>query len=138
MIIDTNVVSEAMRGDPDGVVTRFLSVHPEAALSMAAVTVQEVTYGLARMPAGRRKEALSSIWAEIHAELAERIHPLDAATAIVAGELLATGEATGRGIGLPDAQIAATCLVRGESLATRNVRDFEGLGIQVVNPWDGA
>jgi predicted nucleic acid-binding protein len=135
MIIDTNVVSEAMKGDPEGVIARLLDAYPWPTLAIAAVTVQEVTYGLARMPDGRRKAVLSELWDEIRSGMSDRVLGLDAVTAALAGEILALREAQARPIGLPDAQIAATCLRYSRQLATRNTKDFEGLGIDLVDPW---
>ena len=136
MIIDTNVVSEVMRGDPSGVIGAWLGRPRHSELSMAAVTVQEVTYGLARLPEGRRRDTMTDLWRELRGTLAVRVLPLDSGTALLAGEVMAHREGQGRSIGVPDAQIAATCMMHQEALATRNTRDFEGLGLTLINPWD--
>lgn len=136
MIVDTNVVSEVMRGDPTGAVGAWLARPESSGVSIAAITVQEITYGLSRLPAGRRRENLSRLWDEVRGELALQVLPLDSATALVAGELMALRELQGRAIGVPDAQIAATCLMNSTPLVTRNTKDFEGLGIELVNPWN--
>lgn len=135
MILDTNVVSEAMKGDPSGIIRRLLQRHPARTWALAAVTVQEITYGLARMPEGSRRSTLTSLWNEVHEVLAVRVYPVDSITAVLAGEILAVRESRGHTIGAPDAQIAATCLQRSEPLATRNLHDFEGLGIDLIDPW---
>lgn len=135
MILDTNVISEVMRGDPLSVISVLLEEHGDHALALAAVTVQEISYGLARLPDGNRRDTLSDLWNEIREGLVRYVHPLDVDTALLAGHLLASREAKGRFIGVPDAQIAATCLIHNDSLATRNTRDFDGLGIELVNPW---
>ena len=135
MIVDTNVVSEVMRGDPTRAIGAWLVRAENNGVSIAAITVQEITYGLSRLPAGRRREDLTRLWDEVRGELAVQVLPLDSGTALLAGELMALRELQGRAIGVPDAQIAATCLVHRMPLATRNVRDFDGLGIDVHNPW---
>lgn len=135
MIIDTNVVSEVMRGDPTGVIGTWLELRRDAGLTIAAITVQEISYGLSRLPTGRRRDDMIRLWDEVRDVFAIQVLALDSGTALLAGELMADRERHGRSLGVPDAQIAATCLVHRTALATRNVRDFAGLGIDIVNPW---
>jgi toxin FitB len=135
VIIDTNVVSEVMRGDPTGVIGTWLELPRDTGLTVAAVTVQEISYGLSRLPTGRRRDDMVRLWDELRDGLAFQVLGLDSGTALLAGELMADRERHGRSLGVPDAQIAATCLVHRTALATRNVRDFTGLGIDIVNPW---
>lgn len=136
MIVDTNVVSEVMRGDPSGVIGTWLGHSRNDPLTIAAVSVQEISYGLARLPEGRRRETMTTLWDELRHSLAVQVIELDSGTALLAGEVMAHRERQGHAIGIPDAQIAATCLVHKQSLVTRNVRDFAGLGIDIVNPWE--
>ena len=136
MILDTNVLSELMRGDPTNVVTAWLEAHPDTEFTIAAVTVQETTFGLARMPAGERRDRLEGTWRHLWAHLALNVLPCDAEVATQAGRLSALREETGRHLGMADAQIAATALVRGVPLATRSTKDFDDLGVTVINPWD--
>lgn len=112
-----------------------VACRPSGIWALAAVTVQEVTYGLARLPTGSRRSRLAALWNEVHETLAAHVYPMDSVTAVLAGEILAMQDSRGRTVGLADAQIAATCLQRAEPLATRNLRDFEGLGIDLFNPW---
>lgn len=135
MIIDTNVVSEVMRGDPTGVIRAWLERPRDSALTVAAVTVQEISYGLSRLPTGRRRDDMIRLWDEVRNELAVQVVALDSGIALLAGELMAERERHGRSMGVPDAQIAATCLLHRATLVTRNVRDFEGLGIDIDDPW---
>lgn len=135
MILDTNVVSEMMRGDPTGTVSAWLATCEAATLGIAAVTVQEITFGLERMARGVRQQRLAEAWSTLNNELDMYVHPLTTLTAQTAALLQARREESGRHLGVGDAQIAATALVHGHSLATRNVRDFEGLGLDLVDPW---
>lgn len=134
MVLDTNVVSEIMRERPDVRVSAWLRTQREVALS--AITAAEITYGIARLADGRRKTEMYQRWARISDELSECILVLDMAAAAKAGVLCARQEARGRHLGLADAAIAGTCETNSAALATRNIKDFEGLGIELVNPWD--
>lgn len=136
MILDTNVLSELMRGDPTNVITMWLDTHSRTDLTIAAVTVQETTFGLARMPEGARRDRLEGTWLLLWGRLALNVLPCDADVATQAGRLSALHEKSGKHLGLADAQIGATALVHRVPLATRNTKDFEGLGIELVNPWD--
>ena len=135
MILDTNILSEVMRGDPTGTVSAWLATCDDTTAGIAAVTVQEITFGLRRMPAGVRQQRLASAWDRILTELSLYVHPLDLHKAEAAAMLQVRREESGRHLGVADAQIAATALVHGRPLATRNVRDFDGLGLDLVNPW---
>ena len=135
MILDTHVLSELMRGDPTNVVTSWLDAHPDTEFTLAAVTVQETTFGLARMPEGSRRDRLEGTWRHLWAHLTLNVLPCDAEVATQAGMFSATREQAGRHLGMADAQIAATAFVHGVPLATRNTKDFEGLGIELVDPW---
>lgn len=136
MILDTNVLSELMRGDPTNVLSSWLGAHPDTEFALAAVTVQETTFGLARMSEGARRDRLEGTWSHLWAHLALHVLPCDADVATQAGMLSALRERAGRHLGMADAQIAATALVHGVPLVTRNTKDFEGLGIEVIDPWD--
>lgn len=134
MIVDTNVLSEVLRPAPSAEVTSWLR-RRESTIHLSVVTVQELTFGVARMPRGARQAELQrSIDDAIHA-FHGRVLPITIDVARTAGLLLAERLVKGRPLSLPDAQIAATALVHGHSVATRNVRDFEGLGLDVLNPW---
>ena len=135
MILDTNILSEVMRGDPTGIVSAWLSTCDDTTAGIAAVTVQEITFGLRRMPAGVRQQRLASAWDRILTELSLYVHPLDLHKAEAAAMLQVRREESGRHLGVADAQIAATSLLLGRPLVTRNVRDFDGLGLDLANPW---
>lgn len=136
IVLDTNVISELARPAPDARVVSW--VDAQDSVAMTATTVAELLYGVARLPAGARKAKLEGAIRELtDMRLRDRVLGFDRAAASHYAQIAADREAAGRPISVADAQIAAVCRVRGVSLATRNVRDFEGVGITLVNPWTG-
>ena len=136
IVLDTNVLSELMRPAPDPAVERWLADQPAASVFISAITEAELRYGVALLPSGKRR---STIAAEIEGMLGEefsgRILPFDSPAAVAFAEIAADRRQAGRPISQADAQIAAIARSRGAALATRNVSDFEGCGVEVVNPW---
>ncbi|MEO8750821.1 MAG: type II toxin-antitoxin system VapC family toxin [Allobranchiibius sp.] len=131
--IDTTVVSEMMRPEPDMTVLAWAD-----AVGMphtTAITVAEVTYGIARLPDGRRRDRLTMLAAAMFADFGEVILPFDTDVAHQYAEVVAGRERGGRPIAMVDAQIAAIRASREATLATRNTRNFDGTGISVVDPW---
>lgn len=136
ILLDTNVISELIRPSPDASVRQFLRGQLAEELFTCTVCEAEILYGLKRMPSGRRRGDLSArIVAFLSEAFLDRIVPFDSACATHYGEIRASREAAGRPITVEDALIAATVRARGAVLATRNLADFEGTGITVVNPW---
>ena len=137
ILLDTNVISEMMRPRPDPAVGRWLADRPPASVFISAITEAELRYGLALLPEGKRRSALTVVMEEMLAEdFRERIIAFDSSAAVAFVRIAADRRQAGRPISQPDAQIAATARSRGAALATRNVADFEGCGIVIVNPWD--
>lgn len=135
IVIDTNVVSEMMRDDPDrNVLTWSETV---GRLHTTAITLAEIDYGVARLPEGHRKDRLAATAASVFVDYDELIVAFDARAARRYGSIVAEREKAGRPITTADAQIAAICASLQATLATRNTSDFEGTGIELVNPWDG-
>ena len=139
ILLDTHVVSELMRLSPDPGVESWIADRPADALYFSAVGEAELLYGLAVMPAGRRRDRLSS---EIDAMLREdfegRILPFDSAAARSHAGIAVARRFAGRPIAPADCQIAAIAHCRGMAVATRNIRDFEDMEIDVIDPWVGA
>ncbi len=139
ILLDTNILSELMRPAPDPAVERWLAVQPDASMFISAITEAELRYGAALLPSGKRRSALT---AEIDGMLEEdfdgRILPFDRLAAQAFAEIAADRRQAGRPISQADAQIAAIARSRGASLATRNVPDFDGCGVEVINPWSAA
>ena len=138
LLLDTNVVSEMMRKSPHPAVQAWVLGHPADDLYFSAVGEAELRYGAAIMPAGRRRDTLASeIEAMLHDAFARRILPFDSGAAIAYAEIAAGRRAAGRPVSHADCQIAAIARSRGMAVATRNVRDFVDMGIDVIDPWEG-
>lgn len=136
IVLDTNVVSELVRERPAEGVLAWVDARPVDDLHLTAITVAELRYGVARLPHGRRKDALEgAVAALIDDDFDGRVLPFDRAAADRYGVIVAGRERSGRPISQADAQIAAVCDAREAALATRNVRDFSETGITVVDPW---
>ncbi|MYG40536.1 MAG: type II toxin-antitoxin system VapC family toxin [Nitrospira sp. SB0677_bin_15] len=139
VVLDTTVVSELMRLSSDPAVEAWTAGHPAASLFFSAVGEAELRYGVAIMPAGRRRDRLA---AEIEAMLRDdfegRVLPFDSDAARFYAQIAASRRAAGRSVSQTDCQIAAIARAHGMAVATRNVRDFVDAGIDVIDPWDGA
>jgi len=133
VILDTNVVSDAMRPTPDPAVSRWLRGLSTEHAAITVVTVEEVFYGLGLLPDGRRRMSLEASFRSILATLT--IVGFDIPSATHCAAIRASRRDAGHPISLADAQIAGIVRAQGHSLATRNVRDFDGCGLDVVNPW---
>jgi toxin FitB len=135
IVLDTNVLSELTRRVPNERVATWIDTQVD--LAITATTVGEIFAGIRRMSEGRRRAELAALLtAIIDEDFADRVLPYDRAAAEAYAIVMTTRLAAGRPIGLADAQIAAICLAIGAAIATRNVRDFEGTGVTVINPWD--
>jgi predicted nucleic acid-binding protein len=139
IVLDTNILSELMRPMPEAAVEQWLADQPEASVFISAITEAELRYGAKIMPPGKRQAALA---AEIESMIGEdfggRILPFDSPAAVAFADIAAQRRQAGRPISQADAQIAAIARSRGAALATRNVPDFEGCGVEVINPWIAA
>lgn len=136
ILLDTNVLSELIRPEPDEGVTEWLDSLDAATVGTTAITVAELLYGVARLPAGRRKERLSgAIRGLIEEDFDGRVEPFDVKAATHYADLLSDRETAGRPISVADAQIAAICRKLGATLATRNTSDFADTGIDILDPW---
>lgn len=135
IVLDTNVVSELMAAQPDQAVTTWLLRQRLRELATTSVTVGEITFGLHAMPDGQRRDVKLDAASKIWTAFERVILPFDRAAAERYGEVLARRRAIGRPTSTLDAQIAAICLVNRATLATRNTKDFEDTGVDVVDPW---
>jgi len=135
IILDTNVISEAIREDPSPKVQEWMTAQIEP-LVTTAITVQELYYGVSILPDGKKKNGLMDAIKEgLHSTQA--ILPYDAEAARATATILAKFKKSGINIKSPDdAQIAGIALAHKLPVATRNVKDFEAAGVQVINPWD--
>ncbi|MFP4616423.1 MAG: type II toxin-antitoxin system VapC family toxin [Thiohalorhabdus sp.] len=136
IVLDTNVISELMRPAPNADVVAWVDGLPAGELAVTAVTVAEVLYGIARLEDGQRKGMLGALARTMfEEEFGGRVLAFGAEEAEVYAELVARRHAQGSPISMADSQIAAVAVCRGARLGTRNVGDFAGLPLEVVNPW---
>jgi len=136
IVLDTNVISELMRAQPDPGILSWMERQAMAGLFTTTLTQAEIFYGLALLPEGHRREALiAAAQPMFDVDLAGRILPFDTDAALAYPEIAVRRRQSGQPISQIDAQIAAIVRSRGARLATRNVRDFVDCGITVVDPW---
>ena len=136
IVLDTNVLSELMKHRPSPEVLAWVMRQPRRELLTTSVSQAELYYGLALLPEGRRKAALVAGAGRLFNDVfAGQILPFDGAAAIDYGEIRAMRRRAGRPIAALDAQIAAVARSVGADLATRNLNDFEGCGLELINPW---
>ena len=133
VLLDTNVVSELTRETPDSRVLAFLAGHDN--LWLSAVVLHELDFGVGLLPPGRRRDGISAALSAFVTEYEDRILPVGRSEARQAAALRARAHRSGRVLDLGDALIAGTASANDLSVATRNVRDFDGLGLDVINPW---
>lgn len=137
IVLDTNVLSELLRSEPERRVIEWIETQPDTSLFTTTVTQGEILLGIAVLPSGRRRSALSSAARAIFEEdLATRVLPFDGDAAVAFAEIGAARRATGRPISQLDAMIAAIAQSRDAVLATRNTRDFEHCGVDLIDPWN--
>ena len=138
VVLDTNVVSELMRKDPSAEVLAWMDNRPTRELFVTAVTEAEVRTGIAILPEGARRRNLAESAERAFAVLfAGRVFSFDSAAARAYTEIARARRTLGRPISQSDCQIAAIARSRGMAVATRNVRDFGDMGIEVTDPWNG-
>jgi predicted nucleic acid-binding protein len=132
-LVDTNVLSELRRRDPDGNVVRWMTARPATTLYLSVLTTGELRKGIEALPDGDCKRRLVD-WLEVEvpAYFGGRVLPVDVAVADRWGRLLA---ASSRPLPAIDSLLAATALVHGLTLVTRNVRDFRYPDLSLVDPW---
>ena len=136
LLLDTNVVSEWVKPRPEPRVVRWLADVDEDRVFISVVTVGELRRGIARLPAGRRRERLDE-WLrdELSQRFEGRVLPIDVTIANVWGTIVAQRERAGRPISTMDAFMAATADVHGLTLVTRNASDFRAAVRTVFDPW---
>lgn len=134
--LDTNVLSELLRSTPAPQVVAWVDAQDARVVTLTSITVAELRYGVARLPEGARRDLLATAVEGLLLEDFRGIAlPFDAAAAAHYAEIVAARERGGRPIGMADGQIAAICRANGARLATRNGRDFETTGVEVLDPW---
>ena len=138
-LLDTNVVSELIRKEPNPVVEAWVSRHPLENLFFSTVGEAELRYGAAILPTGKRRETLvADIERMLSDAFEDRVLPFDRAAARAYADIAALRRSAGLHVPPMDCQIAAIARSLDMAVATRNVRDFDKMAIEVVDPWTAA
>jgi predicted nucleic acid-binding protein len=138
IILDTNVISELMRPSPARAVVNWSLSQDAQDLFTTSVTLAEIRYGIERLADGQRKAELRAKAADIFFALADKVLPFDGRAALGYATLSADRDRAGSPIAGFDAQIAAICRAYNAALATRNLKDFQHTGVDLINPWQSA
>ena len=136
MILDTNVISELARANPEPKVLAWLLTQPATSLATTTITIAEIQAGIALLPEGKKRNEVQARMLQGLQVLAANTLAFDAAAAAVYGPLVAKRARQGQPLRGFDGLIAAIALSRGQAIATRNVADFDHCGLHVVNPWE--
>ena len=137
IILDTNVVSEAMRPAPNLLVRDWLDAQAAETLYLTSVTAAELMFGVAALADGRRKQKLAAALEEVFSLFEGRILPFDVAAARRYADLAVPAGSAGKGFPTPDGYIAAVAVSRGFAVATRDASAFEAAGVPAIDPWTG-
>lgn len=136
IILDTNVVSEPLKPQPNPAVMAWLDAQEPKTLYLSTISLAELLAGIEGLPTGRRRDGLAQALAtQVLALFEGRILPLDTLAAQAFATTQALARAQGNTIGFPDCAIAAIARSNGFAIATRNVRDFKGTGVELIDPW---
>jgi predicted nucleic acid-binding protein len=136
ILIDTNVISEPLRASPDPQVVDWLDGQSLETLFLSVVTVAELRFGVALLPAGKRRNDLRErLETQVLPSFTGRILSFDLAATQAYADLMATAQATGLAIGMADGYIAAIARSNRMTVATRDTSPFKAAGVSVINPW---
>lgn len=137
ILLDTNLISEGMKPEPDGGVQHWLDAQAAETLFLSSVTIAELAFGIGSLPAGRRRDNLGAALDGVMALFDGRILPFDTAAAVRYGEIAVRARAAGRGLPTSDGYIAGIAAANGFAVASRDTAPFEAAGLRVINPWTG-
>ncbi len=137
IVLDTNIISELRKPAPSEAVTIWLMRQPDDVVRLCDIVLMEQAYGAERFRLKNGSDRYSQSLTNLLMAYSGRVLPFDQAAALAAGHIRAKREALGRPISVQDAMIAAICLSNGATLATRNTKDFEGLDLLLINPFEG-
>ena len=136
LLLDTNILSEVTKPNPSVRVLEWLDRLDEDRSFISIVSIAEIRRGVALMDKGRKRDALAEWLAQdLTQRFEHRIIPVDEPVALAWGDLMGLAKRSGRGLPSMDGLIAATAIAYDLTLVTRNTRGFEGLGIELVDPW---
>lgn len=135
-LLDTCVISELTRPNPDQNVVAWLVEQLPENLFLSAITTGEIRRGIDRLPVSKRRNAIENWFDKLKSQYSERVLSFDLITSERWGHLKADTERSGEPRSDTDVQIAATAIQHGHILATRNVKDFKVTGVAIYNPWE--
>ena len=135
IVLDTNVVSEAMKPATDPAVRAWLDDQLAETLFLSSVTVAELLFGIAALPEDRRRNLLTEAVEGLLAVFGDRVLPFDIGAATHYAQLAALARTKGRGFPTPDGYIAAIAVSRGFIVASRDTAPYVAAGVKVINPW---
>ena len=136
ILLDTNVVSEAIKPDSHPSVRAWLDAQVAETLFLSSVTVAELLFGIGVLPEGRRKTLLAARIDSLLDAFAGRILPFDTSAAQAYANLAVRARAAGKGFPTPDGYIAAIAAAHGFSVASRDTSAFRAAGLKVIDPWE--
>lgn len=134
-LLDTNVISERSKAQPDDRVRAWLAAHRVGETSLSVITLAELEQGVLRLGDTRRAAELRGFLGRVEAQFAGRILDIDRAVARTWARMTAAALGAGQPLGYADSLIAATALTHGLTVVTRNIRDFTPSGVALINPW---
>ncbi len=135
IVLDTNVVSEAMKPEPHPRVRAWLNDQAAETLYLSSVTLAELLFGIAALPVGKRKDMLAQALDGLMGLFRDRVLPFDIDAARCYAKLAVTAKTGGRGFPTPDGYIAAMAASRSFIVASRDTAPYEAAGVSVINPW---
>lgn len=136
IVLDTNIVSEPLKPNPDPEVLAWLDRQAPETLYLTTISLAELSAGVEVLPAGKRRAALQqAVGAQVLSLFQSRVLGFDHEAALAFGRIAAKAQAAGNPIDFADCAIAAIATTHRFILATRNARDFKGTGVELLNPW---
>ena len=136
MLLDTCVLSELVKPRPAPAVVSWFEAAADPDLHVSVLTLGEIAKGARRLPTGAKRARIETWLAQLRTEFADRIVGVNDETAILWGRLAAEAEKRGRSLTVVDGLLAATAIHLRMPLVTRNVDDFKGIALSIINPWD--
>ena len=136
IVLDTNVVSEAMKPEPHPAVRAWLNDQAAETLYLSSVTLAELLFGIGTLPAGKRKDMLALTLDGLMGLFRDRVLPFDIDAARHYANMAVTAKVAGRGFPTPDGYISAIAASRGFIVASRDTAPYEAASIKVINPWE--
>ncbi len=136
IVLDTNVISEAMKPEPHPSVLAWLNDQAAETLYLSSVTLAEMLFGIAALPAGKRKDRLAQALDGLTGLFRDRVLPFDVDAARHYANLAVAARAGGRGFPTPDGYIAAIAASRGFIVASRDTAPYKAANVTVINPWE--